>query len=103
MIRKIIFAVFAIVLVFLSQRCKTVEEEPDYTYSIDSVWWSDSIDANHDGFTSYRKLNFDVHLKEDVSRAIRGRVFYQPVEASEFTFYAFTEKPLRLERTTIIF
>ena len=94
MIRKIIFAVFAIVLVFLSQRCKTVEEEPDYTYSIDSVWWSDSIDANHDGFTSYRKLNFDVHLKEDVSRAIRGRVFYQPVEASEFTFYAFTEKTL---------
>ena len=96
MIRKIIFAVFAIVLVFLSQRCKTVEEEPDYTYSIDSVWWSDSIDANHDGFTSYRKLNFDVHLKEDVSRAIRGRVFYQPVEASEFTFYAFTEKTLAI-------
>ncbi len=96
MIKKFVFFVFAIVLVFLSQKCKTVEPEPDYTYSIDSLWWSDSIDANHDGFTSYRKLNFDVHLKEDVSRTIRGRVYYQPVEASEFTFYAFSKKTLAL-------
>ncbi len=92
MFKKFVFLVFAIVLVLLSQKCKTVEPEPDYTYSIDSLWWSDSIDANHDGFTSYRKLNFDVHLKEDVSRPIRGRVFYQPVEASEYTFYAFSKK-----------
>ncbi len=94
MIKKFVFFVLTLTFVFLSQRCKTVEEEPDYTYSIDSVWWSDSIDANHDGFTSYRRLNLNVHLKEDVSRPIRARVFYQPVEASEFTFYAFSKKTL---------
>ncbi len=94
MVRKIVFTVLTLSLLFLSQRCKTVEEEPDYTYSIDSVWWSDSIDANHDGFTSYRKLNVNVHLKEDVSRPIVARIFYQPIDASDFSFYAFSEKIL---------
>ena len=92
MLRKIVFGALTVLLILLSQKCKTVEEEPDYTYSIDSVWWADSIDANGDGYTSYRKLYFDVRLKENVSRDIIARVFYKLKEASDFSFYAYSEK-----------
>ena len=72
--------------------CNTVEQEPNYTYSIDSVWWSDSIDANANGYVSFKRLNFDVHLAENVSKFIEGRVYYKLEGASNFSFYAFSKK-----------
>jgi hypothetical protein len=71
--------------------CDTVEEEPNYTYSIDSVWWSDTIDGNSDGFPQFERLNFNVKLKENTSQNISGRVYYKLKEASNFSFYAFSE------------
>ncbi len=71
--------------------CNTVEEEPNYTYKIDSVWWSDVIDGNSDGYSQFERLNFIVHLKENTSQSISGRVYYKLKEASSFSFYAFSE------------
>jgi hypothetical protein len=65
------------------------DEEEDYTYSIEKVWWSDSIDTNFDGYAQSKRLNFNVHVQEEVSRRINARVFYKLHEASSFTFYAF--------------
>jgi len=71
--------------------CNTVEDEPNYTYSIDSVWWSDPIDGNADGYAKFERLNFNVHLKENTSQKVNGRVYYKLKEASNFSFYAFSE------------
>ncbi len=85
----ILISLLGIIVIMLS--CDTVEEEPNYTYKIDSVWWSDIIDGNSDGYSQFERLNFNVHLKEDVSQKINGRVYYKLKEASNFSFYAFSE------------
>lgn len=71
--------------------CDTVEEEPNYTYKIDSVWWSDPIDGNSDGYKQFERLNFNVQIKENTSQKVSGRVYYKLKEASGFSFYAFSE------------
>jgi len=71
--------------------CNTVEEEPNYTYKIDSVWWSDPLDGNSDGYNQFERLNFNVHIEENTSQNISGRVYYKLREASNFSFYAFSE------------
>ncbi len=82
-------SIFAIVTIIFS--CNTVEQPPNYTYSIDSVWWSDAVDGNADGYAKFERLNFDVHLKENTSQTIVGRVYYKLKDASDFSFYAFSE------------
>ena len=71
--------------------CDTVEEETNYTYAIDSVWWSDVIDGNGDGYPKFERLNFNVHLKENATQKIMARVYYKLKEASDFSFYAFSD------------
>ncbi|MCF6268541.1 MAG: choice-of-anchor H family protein [Melioribacteraceae bacterium] len=85
----ILLSLLGIVVSMLS--CNTVEEEPNYTYKIDSVWWSDVIDGNSDGYSQFERLNFIVHLKENTSQNISGRVYYKLREASNFSFYAFSK------------
>jgi hypothetical protein len=85
----IMLSILAIVASMFS--CNTVDEEPNYTYDIDSVWWSDVIDGNSDSYSQFERLNFNVHLKENVSQNINGRVYYKLKEASNFSFYAFSE------------
>ena len=84
----ILVPILAIVSLF---SCDTVEEEPNYTYRIDSVWWSDPIDGNSDGFPQFERLNFNVHIEENTSQSISGHVYYKLKEASNFSFYAFSE------------
>ncbi len=88
MSRKIYLALFALLLVTLISSCKKVEEE-NYTYSISKVWWSDSIDTNLDGYVQSKRLNFDVHLRENTIRVINARVYYKLHDASSFTFYTY--------------
>lgn len=82
---KIIAALIIMTLVFFA--CDTVEEEKDYTYSIAGIWWSDSLDGNQDGYVSFKRLNVNVHLEEDVSRDIDVQVYYKLKQASNFTYY----------------
>ncbi len=70
--------------------CNTVEKQPDYTYTIESVWWSDSLDTNLDGYAQFRRLNFNVHLAEEVTRTVQARVYYKLKDASDFSFYAYS-------------
>lgn len=88
MYKKLCFTIFAMAIVALCSSCSSTHEE-DYTYSIDRVWWSDSIDTNQDHYVSSKRLNFDVHIQENVTRTINARVFYKLHDASSFTFYAF--------------
>ena len=85
----ILIPILAIIAIFFS--CDTVEEEVNYTYSIDSVWWSDQIDGNADGYPQFERLNFNVQIEENTSQNISGRVYYKLKEASSFSFYAFSE------------
>jgi hypothetical protein len=87
--KNILLFVFAVLLIY---SCDTTETPPpDYTYSISSVWWSDSLDANNDGYFSFKRLNFNVHLAEDVARTVYARIYYKRFDASSFTFYAFSD------------
>lgn len=89
--KNIFILISTLILITLFFSCNTVEDEPNYTYSIDSVWWSDSIDGNADGYVKFERLNFNVHLKENTSQKVTGRVYYKLKEASDFSFYAFSE------------
>ncbi len=87
MFKKICLIVF-IPLIFFFDSCKKIEEE-NRTYSIDKVWWSDSIDTNQDGYAQYRKLNFDLLLVEKTTATVDARVYYKLDDASSYTFYAY--------------
>ena len=89
--KKLIILMPIMVFVAILFSCDTVEEEVNYTYSIDSVWWSDVIDGNSDGFSQFERLNFNVHIKENTSQKISGRVYYKLKESSDYSFYAFSE------------
>ena len=89
--KKAIIVLSILTIVASMFSCNTVDEEPNYTYDIDSVWWSDVIDGNLDSYSQFERLNFNVYLKEDVSQNINGRVYYKLREASNFSFYAFSE------------
>jgi hypothetical protein len=80
-----------IILVIITGSCETVEDI-DYTYSIDKVWWTDKIDGNQDGYAQFKKLNFIVLLKEEVSRKVRARIYYKPQDASSPTMYGSTDE-----------
>lgn len=84
----IILSVIFFFVIFLS--CEMTEEPVDYTYSISNLWWSDSIDGNQDGYLQYKKLNLTVTLQEKVTRSIQAQIYYKLVEASDFSFYAFS-------------
>ncbi len=88
MFSKICLLFFLLLIIFLSESCKKIEEE-NYTYSINKIWWSDSIDTNLDGYVSSKRLNFDLHLQENVARTVNARVYYKLHDASSFTFYAY--------------
>jgi len=81
--------VFSASLFFLITSCDTVEENPDYTYTIENVWWSDSIDGNSDGFPHFKRLNFNIHLVESVSQRIAPRIYYKVHDATSYSFYAY--------------
>ena len=89
--KNIIILISLLVIVASMFSCNTVEEEPNYTYKIDSVWWSDPLDGNSDGYNQFERLNFNVHIEENTSQNISGRVYYKLREAYNFSFYAFSE------------
>ncbi len=89
--KNIIILISLLVIVVSMFSCNTVEEEPNYTYKIDSVWWSDQIDGNSDGYPQFERLNFNVQIEENTSQNISGRVYYKLKEASNFSFYSFSE------------
>jgi len=82
------FLIFIIFLV-ITIRCDTVEVV-DYSYSIDKVWWTDKIDGNLDGYSQFKRLNFIVLLKEEVTRKIQARIYYKLSDASQSTLYGTT-------------
>lgn len=88
MYSKICLIFFAVLIIFLNDSCKKIEEE-NYTYSIDKIWWADSIDTNLDGYAQYKRLNFNIHLVENTARTIDARVYYKLNDASSYTFYAY--------------
>lgn len=89
--KNIIILISLLVIVVSMFSCNTVEEEPNYTYKIDSVWWSDPLDGNSDGYNQFERINFNVHIEENTSQNISGRVYYKLKEASSFSFYAFSQ------------
>ena len=87
---KIKLALLTAVLLLLCASCRKTEDAVEtYTYSINKTWWSDSIDTNLDGYATSKRLNIDVHVRENLTRTINARVFYKLHEASSFTFYAY--------------
>lgn len=90
--RKIFGSLLIVPLMYFSAvSCDSTENEPDYSYTIENVWWSDSIDGNNDGFVHFKRLNFNVHIAEDVSRRISPRVYYKIHDATSYSFYAFAD------------
>ncbi len=87
---RYLIVVLLIMTFALLYSCNTVEEKPNYTYSIVKVWWSDSLDSNLDGYAQFKRLNFDVHLTQNVTRIINARIYYKLNTASNFSFYAFS-------------
>ena len=88
MFKKIFLMISALVIFAFCFSCNKTHEE-DYTYSIDRVWWTDSIDTNQDHYVQSKRLNFDLRIQENVTRTVNARVFYKLHDASSFTFYAF--------------
>ncbi len=84
MVYKKILTIIILILATLS--CST-EEDIDYTYSIDNVYWSDKIDGNLDGYAQFKRLNFSVYLQEEVTRNVQARIYYKPQDASTFSLY----------------
>ena len=84
-----VIAASTALILFTIISCDTVEEEPDYTYTIENVWWSDSIDGNSDGYPYFKRLNFNVHIAEDVSQRISPRIYYKVHDATTYSFYAY--------------
>lgn len=83
---------FILFLMLVFSSCKSFDEEEDYTYSINKVWWSDTIDTNNDGYVQSVQLNMDVRLKESVVRSVKARVYYKLEDASTYTFYAYSNE-----------
>jgi len=83
-----LFLIVIVALIFVYS-CSATEEE-DYTYSIEEIWWSDSIDTNADGYFQFKRLNFNLQIVENVTRMIDARLYYRLQGASEYTFYAFS-------------
>lgn len=93
--KRIILLVASIItsaFVFFTISCNTTEAPINYTYSFKNVWWSDSIDSNQDGFAQFRRLNFNVHLAEKTTRKVQARVYYKLKDASDYTFYAYSDQ-----------
>ena len=87
---RYLIVVLSIITFALLYSCNTVEEKPNYTYSIAKVWWSDSLDSNLDGYAQFKRLNFNVHLTQNVTQIINARIYYKLNTASSFSFYAFS-------------
>jgi len=83
--------IFIVTLFIITASCDTVEDI-DYTYTVDKAWWTDKIDGNQDGYTQFRRLNFIVLLKEEVTRKIQARIYYKPEDASAPTLYGVTSE-----------
>jgi len=46
-------------------------------YTISDAWWTDMVDMNGDGYTSSRKLNFDVDVDDDNSYDVYAEIYYK--------------------------
>ena len=89
LLRKIIPVASIILYVFICCSCDSTKDE-DYTYTVDSVWWSDGLDGNQDGYYHFKRLNFNLRLAESVTRIVKARVYYKIQQASGYSFYAFS-------------
>lgn len=87
MVYKKVFSLIILTIITLS--CST-EEDIDYTYLVDNVYWSDNIDGNQDGYTQFRRLNFSVFLQEQVTRKVQARIYYKLQDASDYSLYGIT-------------
>lgn len=93
MFRKIYLVVLAISIFALVHSCNVTEpEKHDYNYSIQKIWWSDSIDNDKDGYNVSKTLNFHVSLVENVTRTIVARIYYKLTDASTYSFYGYSEE-----------
>lgn len=73
-------------------KCTNEPELIEYSYSIERVWWTHEMDSNDDGYTQYKRLNLDIRLKEDVIRTGNARLYYKLKNASEYSFYAYSQE-----------
>ncbi len=93
MTRGICLIFIAVTTSIIISSCKSATEpEIDYNYSIQKVWWSDTIDNDKDGFSVSKILNFNVHLEENVTRTVVARIYYKLTDAPTYSFYNFTEE-----------
>jgi hypothetical protein len=90
-IMKTFLAAFAGIILITFVCCNNDDEEKNYTYSIKRIYWSDSLDSNQDGFSQFKRLHYIVELEENVTRTIVAEVYYRPKNASEFSFYGFSD------------
>lgn len=58
----------------------------DRTFDVYDAWWSDDVDADSDGYSSYRKINFDIDVSSG-SYPVYVRVYYKTASASSYTTY----------------
>ncbi|MCF7797962.1 MAG: choice-of-anchor H family protein, partial [Candidatus Marinimicrobia bacterium] len=63
----------------------------DRTYSVYDAWWGDQVDGDSDGYTSYRKLYFDVDVSSG-SWPVYVRVSYKTASASTYSTYFTTSR-----------
>ncbi len=85
------FAIAFSLMIIAVLSCNKDDEESDYTYSIGKIYWSDTLDTNQDGYAQFKRLHFNVYLEEQVNRTVVAEIYYRPKNASEFSFYAFSD------------
>lgn len=87
---KVIKKIFLLAVLFFAAASCDTEEDIDYNYYVDNIFWSDVLDGNQDGYVQFKRLNFSVFLIEEVTRNIQARIYYKPQDASTFSLYAIT-------------
>ena len=73
----------------LSNRKFETRIDDGYFYSIDTsnIFWTDLVDLNSNDTTSARKLNLNVNVDKNESRAIWAKIYYRESNEENYNFY----------------
>jgi hypothetical protein len=69
-------------------------------FTIKDIWWTDAIDNDGDGYTSYRKLNIDVDVVSGVD-TIYVKLFEKKSESYYWNHYYTTDDFIISNNSTI--
>jgi TATA-box binding protein (TBP) (component of TFIID and TFIIIB) len=65
---------------------ETSSEDVSETYTVYSAWWSDAVDSDGDGYTSYRRINFDIDVSTG-TQSVYARIYYKLSTSTTYSLY----------------